>query len=349
MPSHGKRRFLKGLGATVAAMAVFTAWIATGTGGETTVLWVSGVGIVVAALAGAVMCARAARRDPRLRRFWQLLGAACTAWMLGEATWSFYDLALKEPVPLPSWADAGYLVGTALAAAALLSHPALRDSDSRRLRSVLDGLVVGTALLFLSWTLVLGPLELVTDENTVGGIVSLAYPFGDAVILWFVLLVIKRMPRGDRLALGCLLAGLLSILVSDSAYAYVAGVQGYSTGNLLDAGWFLGYIGIALGGWSARATAPALAPEARARPAFAPVVVAFAPMLAALTLIGVRAQLGTRPDRIAALAAIALVVLVLLRQSLLVVDLMKSGRVTGVSVAARLQLALLGTVPKDAR
>jgi hypothetical protein len=349
MPSQGHRHFLRALGTAVAAVAAFSAWIGTGAGGETTILWVSGAGMVLAAMAGALTSARAARRDPRLRTFWGLLAAASAAWMVGEATWSFYDLVLKEPVPLPSWADAGYLVGTVLAAAALLSHPALRGNDSRRLRSVLDGLVVGTALLFLSWTLVLGPLERVTDENTVGGVVSLAYPFGDAVILWFALLVIKRMPRGDRLALGCLLAGLVCILLSDSAYAYVAGVQGYSTGNLLDAGWFMGYAGIALGGWSARASAPAPEPEARAKPAFAPVIVAFAPILAALTVISVQAQLGTRPDRIAALAAVALVALVLVRQALLVVDLMKSGRAAGVSVGARLQLALLGAVPEDAR
>ena len=51
-----------------------------------------------------------------------------------------------------------------------------------------DGLVVATALLFLSWTLVLGPLWRSADLSTWAGVVALAYPFGDVVIVFFIVL-----------------------------------------------------------------------------------------------------------------------------------------------------------------
>ena len=61
-------------------------------------------------------------------------------------------------VPAPSWADLGYLSAIPLTVAALVVHPATKGSGTRKARSVFDGLVIATALLFLSWTLVLGPL-----------------------------------------------------------------------------------------------------------------------------------------------------------------------------------------------
>ena len=50
---------------------------------------------------------------------------------------------------------------------------------------------------------------------------AIAYPFGDVVIIFFIVLAIRGMTGGDRLALWCLLGGLLAIALSDSAYTYL--------------------------------------------------------------------------------------------------------------------------------
>src|ERR1700684_1126298 len=68
--------------------------------------------------------------------------------------------------PVPPWADVGYLSAIPLAVAALVVHPATRGSGTRKVRSLFDGLVVATSLLFLSWTLVLGPLARSADLST---------------------------------------------------------------------------------------------------------------------------------------------------------------------------------------
>ena len=109
-------------------------------------------------------------------------------------------------MPAPSWADVGYLSAIPLTVAALVVHPATKGSGTRKARSVFDGLVIATSLLFLSWTLVLGPLWRSADLSTWTGVVTLAYPFGDVVIVFFIVLAIRGMTGQGRLSLWCLLA-----------------------------------------------------------------------------------------------------------------------------------------------
>jgi len=69
---------------------------------------------------------------------------------------------------VPSWADVGYLGAIPLAAAALLCHPGMHTAGSHKTRATLDGLAIGTAVLLLSWTFVLGSLWRHTDLTTAG-------------------------------------------------------------------------------------------------------------------------------------------------------------------------------------
>ncbi len=320
------RHFLPALGAAVLATGVFAAWMGWHVGGEKSVLYVSDAGTVLAPLLASAACLRAGMRHAGRRRvFWWLLAAACGAWMLGEMVWTGYDLAGTGGPPTPSWADVGYLTFIPLAVAALLRHPGLRSSGLGKARSLLDGLGIAVALLFLSWTSVLGPMWRNSDLTALGDVVTLAYPFGDVVIAFFVLLALRRMGTADRLELWCLLAGLIALSLADSAFAYVVQVKGYSTGELLDTGWFAGFLGIALG---------ALASHAHVHPArgessvlaLPSLVAPLLPMLVALSAAAISINLGYRPDRIAVAMVFALILLALVRQALLVLDLVKSGR-----------------------
>ena len=273
-----------------------------------------------------------------------MLGAACGAWTLGEVIWSVYDLILLRDVPVPSWADIGYLTAIPLAVIALLMHPALHGRRVRMARSVFDGLVIATALLFLSWTIVLGPLWQNTDLSTTGGIVAWAYPFGDAVIIFFVVLVVRSLPREGNLALWCLLGGLLLIAFTDSTYSYLTEVTNYGSGDALDAGWIAGYLGIALGAFCADRSAVQTRAESRG-PSLMAFVTPFLPILVALSVVGIEIELGHRPRDVALVMALALCVLVLIRQALLVADLLSPHGMPGTSRVDRLQAAVLATMP----
>jgi hypothetical protein len=343
---HGDphRRFLTGLGASALATALFAAWLGWGIGGESSVRYFSDLATPLAALTAAALCLRAGRRHVGgLRQFWWLLAGASAAWAIAEVIWGFYELVLVEEVPVPSWADVGYLGGIPLAVGALLSHPALRGGGVQKARSVFDGLVVATALLFLSWTLVLGPLWRSTDLTTLGGIVALAYPFGDVVIVFFVVLAVRGMTGGDRLPLWCLLGGLLSMALADSVYAYLTGVKGYDTGNLIDTGWFAGYLGIALCAFSSDPRVVVARRADSSTPALASLVAPFLPILVALTVPVIESGRGNHLDDVAWIMAFSLVALVLARQGLLVVDLLAQ-RGDREPVAERLAHAALGEI-----
>jgi hypothetical protein len=250
-------------------------------------------------------------------------------------------------VPVPSWADVGYLSAIPLAAAALLSHPATRRSGTARARSAVDGLVIATALFFLCWTLIVGSLWRSADLSTLGDIVAMAYPLGDVVVVFLVVLVIRGMTSGERLDLWCLLAGLLAITLSDAVYGYLTEVKGYETGNLIDAGWFAGYLAIALGAFCFRPeAASARAPESAQLTPVA-LIAPFLPILTALSVAAIQIELGERLDGVAWGSAFALVALVLIRQALLVIDLLSAGGQRGADVSRRLVAALGGAISEE--
>jgi hypothetical protein len=336
------RPFITGAGFLTFATVLFAAWVGWGIGGEASVRYVDDLATVAAALIATLLCFYAGTRQAELRRFWWLLAAACGVWMLAESIWAVYELVLRDEVPVPSWADVGYLAGIPLAAMALVCHPAMRGGGTQKARSVLDGLIVATALLFLSWTVVLGPLWLSTDLSTLGGLVALAYPFGDVVIIFFVILAIRGMSGGGRLALWCLFGGLLATALSDSVYSYLTGVKSYETGNLIDTGWFVGYLGIALGAFCARARDSVGHMAAASLPSTASLVIPFLPVVGALGFAAVELQLGHRLDDVAWLTAFGLIALVLARQGLLVVDLVVPSETREAAAVKPLARAALG-------
>ncbi len=334
-------RFTRAAGAAALATVAFAAWIALNIGGDRATLWMDDLVTPLAAGLGCALCFAAARRhDGRMRTFWGLLCAAMACWTLAEGIWGVYALILAREVPLPSWADLGYLSAIPLAVAALIMHPATRGSGSRSLRATLDALALATALLFLSWTLVLGPLWHSSDLTTLAGLVAVAYPFGDIVIVFFIVLAIRGMTGDGRLSLWCLLAGLMAMALSDSTYTYYTEVANYSSANanLVDAGWVAAYLGIGLAAFSAGAGN--LPRRARLdRPSLVSLVTPLLPMLVALCAAAIEIELGDTLDQAAVVMLLVLIVLVLVRQALLLRDLSGPGR--GAAAGSRLAPAAL--------
>jgi hypothetical protein len=319
------RHFLLAWVTAVLATGAFATWLAWQVGGKTSVLYVSDVGQALAALAAAATCFHIGVRRRERRVFWWLLAGSCGAWMSGQVVWTVYDLASPSGPPIPSWADVGYLAFIPLAVGALLCHPGIRGAGMRKARSLLDGLAIAVALLFLSWTSVLGPLWRSSDLTTLGGVVTLAYPFGDVVIAFFVVLALYRMTTPNRLGLWFLLTGLIGLALADSTYAYLVQVRRYATGNLLDTGWFAGFLGIALG---------ALASDRRdlrvrvtsSLPAIPSLIAPLLPMLVALITAAYSIDLAHRPDWVALTMVLALVLLALTRLALLLLDCTATSR-----------------------
>jgi hypothetical protein len=347
VPLDGRTRVRRAMGLAAGGTALFGVLVGMNVGGDTAARWVGDVGTFAGALIACLFCIGAARRHGGdLRRLWWLLAAACGAWTVGELIWGLDELILHTD-PTPSLADAAYLAAIPLALAGLLSHPVMHVGAARKLRAALDGLVLATSLLFLSWTLVLGSLWRSSDLTTLGGSVNLAYPFGDVVIVFFVVLIARRIDARDRLVLKCLLGGLLAMAVADSAYAYLSQVKGYETGSVVDAGWVAAYLAIALGAYFSRTVEGPRTGAEPAVPTPASFLAPFPPMLAALTVAAIELQIGDGLDRFAWSAALTLVVLVLARQALLIVEVAGPERDRGVPLSSRLLSALTGGAPSS--
>ncbi|HZL48064.1 MAG TPA: hypothetical protein VFC30_03510 [Solirubrobacteraceae bacterium] len=339
------RRFLRALAVVILVTGICGVWIGLRVGGARVTLWVDDGATPLAALIACVLCFRArARHSGRMRLFWSLLGCATASWTLAEVIWGYYALILDVEVPAPSWADLGYLSAIPLTVAALVVHPATKGSGTRKARSVFDGLVIATALLFLSWTLVLGPLWRSADLSTWAGVVNLAYPFGDVVIVFFIVLAIRGMTGQGRLSLWCLLGALLVMALSDSTFTYLSDVASYgsSSGHVIDTGWIAAYLGIALAAFSSRADSAVVPTAESSRPSLASLISPLLPVLLALTVAAVEIRLGHHLDRAAWLMAFGLIALVLVRQGLMVLELLGPGRDADAGLMQRLTHAALG-------
>lgn len=128
-------------------------------------------------LAYATVCAALAARAAlaRLQRAWVLMTAALAAWAVGDLIWLLYELILRQEAPVPSAADAFYIVFALLAVAAMtqfVSEP-MRQS---RLRIALDGVTVGLCLFLLAWILALHTVYDAYRDDRTALIVTLLYP-----------------------------------------------------------------------------------------------------------------------------------------------------------------------------
>ena len=329
-----KRRRVRAAVVVLGTIAIFAAWLELRLGGATSVTDFDDVVTLLAALAAACLCLRTGLdRGATARRFWLLLAAACGAWTLAEAIWAVYDIVLRVAVPIPSWADVGYLSAIPLVVAALLSHPAMSVERKWRGRSAFDGILVATALFFLSWSFVLGPLWRHTDLTSLGGVVAVAYPFGDVIMVFLVVGVLRDVASGDRFAMGCVLGGLVAMAGADSTYTYLTEVGRYATGNIIDTGWVIGYLGLALGAFCSSGAERTERARVAAPAGLRSMVVNFLPTLLALSVLTIEVAVGRKLYRSDWFIAMALVVLSLARQFLMLLEQIGPVRPTKPSAA----------------
>ena len=249
-PGFSRRRFVVGAGVVAAVVVVFAIWMAVGFGGPVVVDRLDDLAEFGAALIAAVSCLLVERhRETRARLAWHWIGASALAWAIGEGIWSVYDIGLGVKVPFPSFADVGFLAAVPLAVIGIGLFPAAPTRTVSRLRTLLDGLLLAGSLLFLSWATALGSVYKSSSGGPLKEVIALAYPLSDVLIATVVLHVLVRTRPGARVRLGMLAVGLLCLAAADSSFAYFTSSNSFGSGNVVDTGWVLGYLVIALAPW----------------------------------------------------------------------------------------------------
>jgi len=228
-------------GAMVVYGLVFVLWCGFHWGGASARTVVVDVAFTPVNLLAAILAWRAARRlagDPR-RRAWLLIAAAFGLWWLGDLNWAVSDL-VRHTTPFPSWSDVCYLGFYPLLMAGLLAYPAAALRRGERLKFSLDVSTVVIAGAMLVWFVAIGPTTRAPHDSALSLAVTLAYPVGDMVVIFAMVMVMLRgTRRDDQTVLGIVLVAICLFVAADLAYARLSLNVGYQAGSWPDACWML--------------------------------------------------------------------------------------------------------------
>jgi diguanylate cyclase len=213
--------------------------------GQQAVTAIDDIGEAVAAALASTACVWAARRASGKDRLgWALMGISAGLWAAGEVVWSIYEVGLGVPTPYPSLADAGFLAAVPFAFAGIRAFWGAARGTSARWRIWFDGLIVALALTSTAWGF---GLRSVWYSNSTTKLLDLAYPVGDILIGTVLILAIRRASHQQKGRMALLLAGVASYSIADSAFAFLTAQGAFgAVGNVIDTGWFAGFLLIAL-------------------------------------------------------------------------------------------------------
>jgi PAS domain S-box-containing protein len=248
MGLHGWGAFTVAAAIAGTLVVAFVAWTAFRVGGSQATIAVDDIGEAAAALVAAASCGlAAARTSHRTRLAWTFFAASAASWGTGEVIWSVYQVGLGVAVPFPSAADAGFLLAVPFAVAGIFAFTSAPARVTSRGEALLAGAIVALSLLFIAWTLGLGQVYSTSPASPLAQLIGLAYPIGDIITITVLVLALRRARRAELGTMLLLLGGLTAAALSDSAFAYLTANGTFGAiGSVLDAGWFAGYLMIAL-------------------------------------------------------------------------------------------------------
>ncbi|MGY1666996.1 putative bifunctional diguanylate cyclase/phosphodiesterase [Geodermatophilus sp. SYSU D00696] len=298
------------LGAAVVPVALVL-WALAAWSGSTagTALYFGVVGLtVVAAWGGA---ARGSRRPAA-----SCIAAGATLSAVGDVLWQVQASSTGSGTGAGP-ADAVYLAGyVALAIGLALLARSHTDDRDEQVAGWIDALVVFVAVLLVVWEVSIAATVGDASLDLPTRIALACYPALDAALIGLVVRLLATRRQGERTSL-VVAAACACWLFSDVAYLLHADADSF--GSLLDAGWVLGSVLLAVATWLPGSPASGTAPAPSRRSDLARLAVCLGALLVPPTTdLAVHAS-GGAGDPVAILAGmVVLTALVFLRAALLV-------------------------------
>jgi hypothetical protein len=193
------------------------------------------------------------RSAGQVRVAWRCIAVGCFAWGLGEVVWTVYEVGLNQQ-PFPSMADAGYLGMLPPMAIGVLLLSSRRRNVSD-ITPTFDGIALVLTLAAFLWFFVLHPTYTESGASLLEKVIGSAYPIGDVVLAYWVLVAIRRQwGFREGAVLSVLLGGMLALIAADVGFAYLTLEDGYTTSSIVNLGWpagflLIGYAAALSGGW----------------------------------------------------------------------------------------------------
>ena len=207
---------------------------------------VSGVGLLVGGLVGMVTTWRRARATVGpARRPWLLLAIAGVVAIVGNL---WVTITGSDPASSPSIVSSvSIAVALVLSIFAVTSFPTARQRGAELVVTLLDGLVAGGAFLLITSVLAFTTLlDSKTSTTTADRVTGVAFPILDVLLATVAVLLVVRASPGQRLMLVLVGCAFLLYAASDLSYAVRSNQGTFHFGTVLDLGWILGYLLMAL-------------------------------------------------------------------------------------------------------
>ncbi len=275
--------------------------------------------LTASALVFVAAAARRARRSVgRQRRGWWLFCAAGAAFAVGQSAWAVLQVQLGSEVPFPHVPELFFFAELPLAAGGVLCFARCRWGGVSRLRTVVDGLLVATALLLISWSTALGAwYEVHAIAGILALVVGVAFPVAHVVVVTLVVIVVAGNGAKANIDLALVGLGLVISALAYGEFGALTATGRYYTGHPVDVAWVLGFGLMTLGALAGPGQPDAL--RVAFRSAVSGTLAGIAPVLltgAALLEQSVRLLRGAEPRAIVLWTGAVLVALLLLRQVL---------------------------------
>jgi len=201
---------------------------------------------VIEVLAG-LLCLGGAWQARREQNAWLLVGIGVLAWALGDVYYTVFLYDLESP-PIPSPADAGFLLFPVLAMAGVLALVRARTKDVPKTLWT-DGSIAALAVTAVSAAVVFQTAFDNVSGKTMVVATTLAYPLTDLLLIGVIVGALASTGwRLDRTWV-TLVAGVAVFWVADSFYLVESVLGTLQSPAWYDIGWTLGLLLIAFASW----------------------------------------------------------------------------------------------------
>lgn len=249
------RLFWPGIALTSASTLGFALWLLLHPVSTSIMGWVSNISqflfpsMMLILVAGqGIVWFRRPDRPAASRLVWSSVSIwlGIAFFVVGQFIWIINEEILHAS-PFPSWSDASFLAQYPCLFLAIFLLPGRRSSVLAQFQLAFDGLIVTVVCATISWYYLIGPIVYDRQASLLAVVVSSSYPTFDLVLIACLFVIWVRSDRPSvRLAFGILSVALITTVVTDSVFQYQQ-IQGtYRTGTLLDDGWVLGLMLMAL-------------------------------------------------------------------------------------------------------
>lgn len=176
-------------------------------------------------------------------RAWWILTIAFLSYAVARTLWSIEDqIMYPDHAPFPSFPDPFFMLQYPFFFLAVILIPSGQPWGSR-VKLILDGLLVMSAITAITWYFLLAPLYFQSHVTPLGRFINLYYPTADLVILFGLTVTLFYYEcHMERIVVMMLIAAILCLVTADFWVAWLIATIGFTPGTPPDLFWVAFYL-----------------------------------------------------------------------------------------------------------